>query len=65
MCEEWCHHKKKKLLKELNSNKVEISDILIHNVPKFNLMDFISLMLFTDTRIKALLHSVKAGGNID
>ncbi|KAL4472243.1 hypothetical protein ABPG72_013876 [Tetrahymena utriculariae] len=64
MCEEWYNHKKKKLLKEFQSGKAESTNILIGNMPKFNLMDFISVVLITDQRIQNLLFTQKKG-NID
>ena len=51
MCDNWYNHKKKKLLKELDTDKVEFHEILIKNLPKFNLMDFISVMIIIDNRI--------------
>lgn len=56
MCDEWYTHKKKRLLKELASGKAESWEILVRNAPKFNLMDFISVMLFSDSRINAILN---------
>lgn len=64
MCDEWYAHKKRKLLKELNSGRAETFDIMVGNIPKFNLMDFISLMLFIDTRIHNNLFNVKKS-NVD
>lgn len=55
MCDEWYTHKKKKLLKEFNTGTVETQDIVVQNVPKFNLMDFISIILFIDDRIHNIL----------
>jgi hypothetical protein len=43
MCDEWYVHKRKKLLKEIASNRPETYDICLNAVPKFNLMDFILL----------------------
>ncbi|EAS05817.2 PHD-finger protein (macronuclear) [Tetrahymena thermophila SB210] len=64
MCEDWYNHKKKKLLKEFQSGKAETTNILIANMPKFNLMDFISVIMITDQRIQNLLFNQKKG-NID
>lgn len=51
MCEEWYNYKKKRFLKEFNSGKVEGYEIKMGNLPKFNVMDFISFVLFLDQRI--------------
>lgn len=59
MCNEWYAHKRKKLLKEYASGKAETFDIMVANIPKFNLMDFISVMVFVDTRIHNILFSAK------
>lgn len=59
MCDEWYSHKKRKLLKEFSIGKAETCDILVGNVPKFNLMDFISVALFADTRIGILLSNAR------
>lgn len=59
MCDEWYNHKKRKLLKELNNGKVESHEILISNLPKFNLMDYISAILFIDNRVSNILLSAK------
>jgi len=59
MCDEWYSHKKRRLLKEFGSGKTETCDILVGNVPKFNLMDFISVALFADTRIGILISNTK------
>jgi len=59
MCDEWYSHKKRKLLKEFGIGKAETWDILVGNVPKFNLMDFISVALFADTRIGILLSNAR------
>lgn len=64
MCTEWYAHKKKKLLKEYTSGKAETFDIMVANIPKLNLMDFISVMLFVDTRIHNMLFTAKKS-NID
>lgn len=64
MCDEWYAHKKRRLLKEYASGKAETFEIMVSNVPKLNLMDFISVMLFVDTRIHNMLFTAKKS-NID
>lgn len=56
MCNDWCA-KKKRLNKEMQSNKPDTFDIIPHNIPKFNLMDFVSILLFLDFRVHNLLNS--------